>query len=424
MTNNKIKSIKNYYENYYSNNYYRDIRLLGDKQLIGYDEETAKPKYNFSIKTFKVAVGTTYNDKVRNSKLFKQFLLMNRKGTGTLASEITHFRNYVDFSKHNKLLRYSDRLFLDLDTENTKAKELKKLQIEANKTIINRNERRKVIAEAQADFKELILNEHILRDTYREVNILIKYLQDKLHLKPYLIFSGSKGFHINIFFDRLQINNINKITYDLTTIFKDKLHLESLDLAVTDGKTRIQRVPYSVHERTKLTTTPIPVGTTYSELLEIIDTKPHKVKPLELNLENYYSNTDFTDTLIRLDNKIALLKIQEEKTKAKELEERRKRSINLTTNYSFSKENPFKDLRELVKHIVGESEYSTEEYNIYCCSFHNDSSPSAIVGKNVYYCFSCKATYNYWNFIKHYYKCRDNKEVAKHITRLKQEMQV
>ena len=150
------------------------------------------------------------------------------------------------------------------------------------------------------------------------MNILIKYLQDKLHLKPYLIFSGSKGFHINIFFDRLQINNINKITYDLTTIFKDKLHLESLDLAVTDGKTRIQRVPYSVHERTKLTTTPIPVGTTYSELLEIIDTKPHKVKPLELNLENYYSNTDFTDTLIRLDNKIALLKIQEEKTKAKE----------------------------------------------------------------------------------------------------------
>ena len=126
----KSKPIREFYKNYYNNKCYRDIRYIQDLQLIGYTADKEPIRRNYT-ETFKVTPGTDLNSKLTNDKRFINFLMFNRtKGAGTLASEVSYYNNFLDWNTKDKSIKYIDRLFFDLDTDNEEAKAIKNIVID------------------------------------------------------------------------------------------------------------------------------------------------------------------------------------------------------------------------------------------------------------------------------------------------------
>lgn len=415
----KSKPFKEFYQNYYNNKSYRDIRYIQELQLIGYSEEKEPIRKSFT-KTFKVTTGTDLKSKLTNDKRFINFLMLNRtKGAGTLASEVTYYNNFLDWNTGDKSIKYIDRLFFDLDTDNKEAKAIKNMQTEAKANLMGK-ERARTIKELQKEFRELIVEKHILYNTFTEAKKLLDYLV-KSGAKPYLTFSGSKGLHINTFIEPLQLNNSNKVNEAYTRQLKRELKLKTLDLNVKDISSRLQRVPYSKHERTGLYAVPLAPSITYEELIETISS--NKLDVTDFNINDYYSSRSFRNMLIVLDNDLALLDSKNKATKEAEAERNRRKIFNNSFTRSDVNYNEyFTDLRDLVELILGTPVKRNKDYNMYKCCFHNDNTASAICGKFVFYCFSCGANYNWYNFIKNYYKLDSAKAVFSKAEELKQQL--
>lgn len=415
----KSKPIREFYKNYYNNKCYRDIRYIQDLQLIGYTADKEPIRRNYT-ETFKVTPGTDLNSKLTNDKRFINFLMNYRtKGAGTLASEVSYYNNFLDWNTKDKSIKYIDRLFFDLDTDNEEAKAIKNMQTEAKANLMGK-ERYRTIRELQKEFKELIVEKHILYNTFTEAKKLLDYLV-KSGAKPYLSFSGSKGLHINIFIEPLQLNNSNRVNEAYTRQLKRELKLKTLDLNVKDISSRIQRVPYSKHERTGLFTVPIAPSISYEELIETISRNRPEV--LDFNISNYYSSRNIRNMLIILDNDLAILDSKNKATKEAEAERNRRKIFNNSfTKADVNYNEYFKDLRDLAELILGTPVKRNKEYNLYKCCFHNDNTASAICGKYVFYCFSCGANYNWYNFIKNYYKLESARDVFNKAEELKQQL--
>ena len=415
-----INKYKEFYQNYYNNKCYRDIRYILELQLIGYNEEKEPIRKNGYAETFKVTTGTDLNSKLTNDRNFFKFLMeYRRKGKGTLATEVTYYNSFLDWNTGDKSIKYMDRLFFDLDTDNEEAKAIKNMQTEARANLLGK-ERYKAINELQKEFRELIVEKHILYNTFTEAKKLIDYLS-KSGAKPYLTFSGSKGLHINTFIEPLQLNNSNRVNEAYTRQLKRELKLNTLDLNVKDISSRIQRVPYSKHERTGLYAVPLAPSITYEELIEVISKNRPEVK--EFNIADYYSSRSFRNMLIVLDNDLTLLDLKNKATKEAEAQRNRRKIFNNSftrpdVNYS----EYFTDLRDLVELIIGAPERRKTEYNLYKCCFHNDNTASAICGKYVFYCFSCGAKYNWYNFIKNYYHLESARDVFSKAEELRQQL--
>ena len=412
----KKHNYKEFYQNYYNNKCYRDIRYIQELQLVGYSEEKEPIRKSFT-KTFKVTTGTDLKSKLINDKRFISFLMNYRtKGAGTLASEVTYYNSFLDWNTGDKSIKYIDRLFFDLDTDNEEAKAIKTMQTEAKANLMGK-ERYNTIKELQKEFRELILDKHVLYNTFTEAKKLIDYLV-KSGAKPYITFSGSKGLHINTFIEPLQLNNSNRVNEAYTRQLKRELKLNTLDLNVKDISSRLQRVPYSKHERTGLYAVPLAPSITYEELIEVISSNKPEVR--EFNIADYYSSRSFRNMLIILDNDLTLLDLKNKATKEKEAERNRRKIFN--NNFTRSDVNYneyFTDLRDLVELVLGAPVKRNKEYNLYKCCFHKDNTASAICGKYVFYCFSCGANYNWYNFIKNYYKLESARDVFSKAEELK-----
>ena len=417
----KSKPFREFYKNYYNNKCYRDIRYIQDLRLIGYTADKEPIRRNYT-ETFKVTTGTDLNSKLTNDKRFINFLMFNRsKGDGTLASEVSYYNKFLDWNTKDKSIKYIDRLFFDLDTDNKEAKAIKNMQTEAKANLIGK-ERDRTIKELQKEFRELILEKHILYNTFTEAKKLLDYLV-KSGAKTYLTFSGSKGLHINTFIEPLQLNNSNRVNEAYTRQLKRELKLKTLDLNVKDISSRLQRVPYSKHERTGLFTVPLAPSISYEELIEVISSNKPEVR--EFNIADYYSSRNFRNMLIVLDNDLTLLDLKNKETKEKEAERNRRKIFNNSfTRSNVNYSEYFTDLRELVELILGtpEKTNTAKEYNLYKCCFHKDNTASAICGKYVFYCFSCGVKYNWYNFIKNYYKLESAREVFSKAEELKQQL--
>ena len=417
----KHRLIKEFYQNYYNNKCYRDIRYIQELQLTGYNEEKEPVRKQYT-KTFKVVTGTDINSKLNNDKEFFKFLMIYRsKGTGTLATEVAYYNSFLDWNTGDKSIKYIDRLFFDLDTDHEEAKLIKSMQTEAKANLIGK-ERYKAIQELQKEFRELILEKHILYNTFTEAKKLMDYLV-RSGAKPYLTFSGSKGLHINTFIEPLQLNNSNRVNEAYTRQLKRELKLNTLDLNVKDISSRIQRVPYSKHERTGLYAVPLAPSITYEELIETISSNKLDVK--DFNIADYYSSRSFRNMLVILDNDLTLLDRRNQATKQAEAERNRRKIFNNSfTRSSIDYNEYFTDLRDLVELILGtpEKRNSDKEYNLYKCCFHSDNTASAICGKYVFYCFSCGVSYNWYGFIKNYYHLESARDIFNKAEELKAQL--
>ncbi len=363
-------TLRDHHRDYYNSNYYRDVRYL---------HEISKPLFLNS---------NNYNYDIEPSKIFLDFLnpKFHSGLYGLLGAEISYYKTLDEYKIGNNMNRYSDRLFFDFDVDSEKASVIKKEIFDTQSNLVG-NKRREKIRSLQSEYRSLIFEEDLLEKPFKEATKLCNYLQNK-EINPYLIVSGSKGFHVNVFFKEMQLNQIGHISEHLATLFKKNLGLETLDLAVNkDAYRRLQRVPYIINSKTGLYCQPISKELSYDEVLDLIAKKDNT--PVEFDICEYYAPATFNDLLKSLNDDFN-----------KEIK-RENKSRKLTMNKSTHNNDLFNDvdLRNLALLTLGEPIAIYENRNTYCCPFHDDNHASAAAFDNRFYCSACGVNLNRYDFV-------------------------
>lgn len=397
-------SLKQFYRYYFNEKYFRDVRYIKD---VNVNSKGVKSKYNTKVLKYPSADFKAWD-------LFLPFLINYcKEGKGSLIASLNYYRNFISYSDKDPNFLMCDKLFFDFDVENKKCKDLKRKikDVKINHSITGR-ERVSLIREYQKDFRELILEEDLLLEPFNEVMKLKDYLLEN-GIKPFIVFSGSKGFHMNLFFKEANLLDITNLNQSLATIFKRKLNLEFLDFNIYHNG-GMQRVPYSIHERTGLITTPIFMDILYDDFINKVSR--NKLEVTEFSMDDYYVPDNFRDSLIKLDSE-NIEKNKEYKYHWDRLQKLRKNN-QTTNNYKGDKSLIFKDMRELCKVLIGEPAREYEHYNSYICPFHDDHNPSALVYSKRFICKSCNLNLNYFDFLRKFFKLESDDEVKKKMKEL------
>ena len=385
------RALRRYWLAYYNGNMLRNFRFLHDKTQT-FEKDGKLIQYEAtSLKSSKYDEDDNSLTRAPNWLIEK-----SRAKYGTLAGEITYFKTLADFKDASIRLRYCDRLFYDFDIDdNDHVKQLKAEFKQCNMTLDGREYRNKYV-ELQTRFKELIFDENLLLDVYEDATKLTSYLEC-YGLKPYLVFSGSKGFHVNVFFNEMQLTNLSEISKALANSYTKELGLHYLDFKVFDrtrAHKRLQRVQYATHSKTGLITRPLELGTTYDEMLETIKCK--KRKPFDFNFHDRVAPAGFNRMLTKLDHEIAFKKAERQKRLERENTAKR---LEMQKRYgkNYKSFNDI-DLRDIARAygIDGKREANKTIVN---CPFHHDVHPSAVIYPQRFYCSTCAISLNYYEFI-------------------------
>ncbi len=381
----KLKpQLKEYYIGYYNGNFLRDFRYIFDKNVPNhtFTSKKIKPNMNPSVKALNFL--TSYNHMGRH---------------GLLGGEITYFKSLDEYMKGDISRRWSDRLFFDIDIEDERVDDIK-TKIKEARNDLKGKEMTKRIDELKGQFRELIFRHDLLLPTFEESKNLCLYLED-LGLRPYLIFSGSKGFHVNIFFEETRLQNLSQISRLFAKTFSQKLDLKYLDWNVFDKKKaqkRLQRCQYAYHSRTDLLTLPIPNIYDYDEFISIIE--KNKKTPIDFDMNEYISDNGFRDSLIHNDKEFSIYNDRRKRElEKKNLERQRRLKKKMKGNYQSFKDI---DMVQLYSAYGGEVIKQYPDKAIVRCLFHgSDNNPSAVIFKdsNYFYCSSCGVSLNYYSFI-------------------------
>ena len=73
------------------------------------------------------------------------------------------------------------------------------------------------------------------------------------------------------------------------------------------------------------------------------------------------------------------------------------------------------DLRDLAILILGEPVHIYENRSTYCCPFHEDNHPSAVVFKNRFYCSACDISLNKYDFVMQVTSSKTKSEMLKYL---------
>lgn len=389
---NTHKALRKYYIAYYNEHMLRNYRFLYDKARF-FIKDGERIEYEAtSLKASKYDV--ELDDSLTRAP--RWILNKTREKYGTLAGEISYFKTLADFRNGAISKRYCDRLFFDFDVDdNPQVKQLKEEFKKANFTLDGRNLQRKYV-ELQKRFKELIFEADLLHDVYEEATSLCNYLQ-RFGLKPYLTFSGSKGAHVNVFFDEMQITNLSEITKTLARSYSKELNLHYVDFNVFDrtkAHKRLQRIPYGIHSKTGLITRPLDLNTTYDELLDVITNKSKR--PDDFDFADYKAPQGFNRMIMKLDKEIQFKKVERQKRLERENREKRiAMQKKYGKNYKSFNEIDLRDIATAYG-INGKREHDKTICN---CPFHHDVHPSAVIYPQRFYCSTCAISLNYYEFI-------------------------
>ena len=377
------KKLKDYYSNYYNNHFLRDFRYIYDDKSNFNDVLTAK-KYK--------------GNRNPNLRALQFLTTPNHNGRlGLLGGEITYFKSMEDYKEGDIAKRYCDRLFFDFDVEDDRVSKIKDSMKEAIDNLEGK-EQTKQLKILKKDFQDLIFNDDLLAPTFKEASRLCQYLES-IDLKPYLIFSGSKGFHVNVFFDEMQLINLSQISKGLAKSYSKKLDLKFLDYAVFDKNKihrRLQRCQYVKHSKTDLLTLPIPKVYDYDEALTII--KKNERLPSPFNMSDYISPIEFNEALRHLNDEFSNINARKERElKSQQKQRRQFKKQKYGKNYKTFDTIPMEDICQ----AYGINGDDKGDRIIVKCPFHNDSNPSAVIFKNsnYFHCSTCNITLNYWSFI-------------------------
>lgn len=410
------KPLKEYYRSYYNGEFFRDFRYIYD----GLKLENNKTLCFDGI--------TRYNDVFNAKKLNEKsdaearalnFITQSKHmgHLGLLGGEISFFKSYDEYKYGDIYERWNDRQFFDLDIESEKVDiikdAIKKSLAEYQKGKLSKKELSNDIRIQKSDFKDLIFNDDLLYPTFQEAKKLCLYLEE-LGLKPYLICSGSKGFHVNIFYDECRIQNLSQVSRLFAKSFSDKLNLKYLDWKVFDKKKaqrRLQRCQYILHSKTEIPTIPIPNIYDYDDFMSSL--KKASRRPIEFDFQEYsQASGEFRESLIYNDNQFRKINERRERELKKENEDRKKRMMK---KYHGKYKN-YQDISmvDLYSHYGGEIIKEDSQKAICRCLFHGaDRNPSAVIFKdsNYFYCSSCGKSLNYYGMISEMEGTEDKHEI-------------
>ena len=389
LKSNQRDKMRAYYQAYYNNNFLRNFRFIFDKrQHFMKDGERIEYQAK-SLTAFK------YGKHDNSQKKAVNFLMANsRSKYGLLAGEITYYKTLEDFKQGKLEKRFCDRLFFDEDVEDHQVNSLKDKFKKANNELEGKELERKY-QELQKEFQELIFEKDLLHDVFNETKALCEYLV-KYGLKPYLIFSG-KGFHVNLFFNEIQLRNLSQISQTLAMTYTKELKLQYLDTNVFDknkAHKRLQRCQYGMHSKSGLISRPLPIDCTYDEMLNQI--KQRKKDPIDFNFNEMSAPEGFNNMLKKLDNEISFKNSQRQKelesiNQAKRLQMQRKYGKSYK---SFDEI----DVREIANAYGIDGKHQGDRI-IVNCPFHHDVHPSAVIFEKRFHCSTCNMTLNYYDFI-------------------------
>ena len=387
-----VKALRKYYSAYYNDNFMRNFRFIYDKEQSFVNSEGKTIEYYANSLNAR-----KYGEKDTSINKASNWLTQKSKAKhGTLAGEITYYKTLEDFKEGAIEKRFCDRLFFDFDIDDSPEVKLLKSEFKSTNDELEGKELTERLRVLQKDFQDLIFNSDLLFDVFNETKALSNYLA-KYGLKPYLIASGSKGFHINVFFDEMQLRNLSQISQTLALSYKKELNLKYLDFNVFDRdkiQKRLQRVQYSIHSKTNLLTTPLPSNCTYDEMLTILE--KNKRRPIDFNYDEMLSPEGFNNMLKRLDREISFKNAQRKK-ELDEINKAKRQRLQKKYGKNYKSFNDI-DLRDIAN-AYGIDGKRQGDRMIVSCPFHNDTHPSSVVFKERFYCSTCNMTLNYYDFI-------------------------
>ena len=387
------KLLMEYYSNYYNGNFIRDFRYLYDGKDFFDGKYRRKICYDGKIRYNNVLNSKTMKSNPTRKALSFLTSLKHDKGLGLLGSEIAYYKSLEDYQVGQMSSRYCDRLFFDFDIESDEVSKIKK---DIDDLIVEGEDNTPEINSLKRKFRNLILEDDLIKPTFEDAKKLCLYFED-MGLKPYLIFSGSKGFHVNLFFDGLPLDNFSKISKSLGVYYSKKLCMKYLDYSVFDkhkGQRRLQRCQYVKHSKTNLYTLPIPEIYDYDDALVIIE--KNNRRPIPFDFEDYLAPEGFPLMLKRMDTDISI-KVSQRNDKLEAIKKSQMKGNNSKYNGNIKSFNDI-DMRDLAR-AYGIDGKSDGEKLIVLCPFHNDHNPSAVIFKERFHCSTCNITLNYYDFI-------------------------
>ena len=391
---------KQFYQNFYNNQLLRDFLFVKANPNAKYYTESPYLPYESNI-DFKKSI-SNFLIKYSNPK--------NRLH-GALFSQLTYYKSIGDFRSKDESNRYCNCLFFDFDSESEILHDLKD-EIAVAYDKLTGKDRLNRIAEIQQQYQNVLFTSDILEKPFNDAKKLYDYFKSN-NIKPFTVFSGSKGVHLYIFFNECKLSNLSEISYTLAESYKTGLNLDSLDLSVNkDAIARKSRVIYSKHESSNLFNTPFDIE---SESIADVLEKSRKQKVEPFNLADYtIADDNFVNTLKSIDTTVT--------AKNNEIIAEKKKLNKLNNAAGISdaeKDDIFSDMRILLKLILGEPERVFKKYNTYKCPFHDDKNPSARVYKKNFLCASENLHLNYFEFIRKFYDLNSDDEVKEKMADLK-----
>lgn len=408
--------ILNYFDEFFNYNYNRDLRKFGKKSKV---EHAPKVK-------------TTNEQHAKHKRIFIKANINNKASRySRFYGWHTYFEDVLDYQIANEDARMVNHFFFDFDKEfelGGRFKDITHKQEDAKEYLSGKAYFERM-NELQEQIQDMILFENILNDSWQESKKVYEYFKQQ-GLATYTCLSMSKGVHLRCFFKPIHVEHYNRIIHDLHNNLKQQFDLRTIDEKVSGKDSNplksVERLPYTFNEKSGLRVVPFSFET--DSLDEVIE-KSMKLsnKKRLTNVEPFkladYVNSDFHNGILKLDKQIDELVKQEQLARDKLLQEKIK---NGTISGTYNGGNGlFQDLRILVRFVCGDANLVSEHdrYDKYKCVFHEDKSPSAIVGIKNYQCLSsnCKVTkLNYFEFLRTWFNLKSDNEVKEKMVELQQ----
>lgn len=399
-------NLRKYLTEFFDNNFLRDFR----------------PR-SFYFKDDKV---NTYSKNIRiSSDSHEQHQYFFRKineyndSFSDMFAELYPCQNIQDFqdkcNKKRNPNKVVDRLYFDFDfntDEHPRAKELKKELLLA----VAKGDRNSLFDNQLDEYiNGLLLGEKIALEPYEDMMKLYEYLE-VFDIKSYPVFSGSKGFHLYIFFPattELTKDSTKYLSTRIAETYAKSCDLKTIDFSVNrDAYSRLSRLPYCRHPITLLCTYPIDINDSYEKIIhKSLFPEIKKFKITEYKESE--GNKALKEHLLVLNNEYMKNQKAAEKNKDKLKEIRATKKSKKYNGKIFNKQDSiFSDCRILAKEFLGEPDSYYDNYVTYICPFHDDHNPSLSVYEKNFVC-GCFGTMNYFEFIKKIKGFSTDEEVKK-----------
>ena len=185
---------------------------------------------------------------------------------------------------------------------------------------LTREEKLELVSEVKFEEEQAIQDLSIeeKREYFHKKFTMNKYLEAPLNeakkvaeefvkggLKPLIFFSGSKGFHMLVKFNPVDVANINEIVELLGNNIKERLGLTTLDSSVIKHTTkRVIRIPYSMHQKTGLYKNPVNLNKDYFEIIDsCLERNYNKLSDITQDSSYFESQLKYLDDSITERNK-------------------------------------------------------------------------------------------------------------------------